>query len=141
MQRVTAALSSRVWLTQFKFVYWISSKVRSVSSWGGSCICHSELLASGASVDCKRKGRLLSVCYEFGWNRLQDMLAETSCWAADQWDHDLDFFATTKRVCTGCFCPWVRPSCFFFQQDSVAIFNDWGAWGKKRYAYNNSMEL
>ena len=58
---------------------------------GGSCICHQANFHAGEVVECWRKGRLLSYCYDFGCAALEDALRIAESWVPGRWGGDLQF--------------------------------------------------
>eukprot|EP00959_Pyramimonas_sp_CCMP1952_P071851 1500827-Pyramimonas_sp.AAC.1 len=50
----------------------------------GACPCHLDEYFRGEQVECKRKGRVLPLCYNFAMERLREGLAEVNAWTPAQ---------------------------------------------------------
>jgi hypothetical protein len=92
------AFADFIFMARFKFVDWYAQAFTYLESWGSSCMCHQQEWMDGVSVDCKFRGRLLPIAYQFAFERLNELIQEALTWTVDTWGLDVYFLTASVGV-------------------------------------------
>eukprot|EP00959_Pyramimonas_sp_CCMP1952_P078496 1640659-Pyramimonas_sp.AAC.1 len=76
LRLVRESLASPQWFHQFNAVKWLCHWICRIMEFAGACPCHLDEYFRGDVVTCKKKGRVLPLCYNFAMERLREGLAE-----------------------------------------------------------------